>query len=367
MECEIERKELLSGLQICRPLTRGRIKPILGCVRMEFGNGKIVLQATDAERALQYKVDAPEAEKELVICVPADQIASIVNVGSGEKVALRSAKESLEVKSARSWHRLPLHDPKEFPKMTPISRLLVTLPAVVVANGLARTYYACDIQSTRYSLGGVMFQPSGDMLNLVATCGRRMAVCKIKAKPDADWEAIVRHKDCQMLRAVLGKEPGEVTIGLTAAGSSMAFETERITYYARLVEGRFPKWQVVIRKEGNTEGTVPAGVLREAMKEARLYCDEEHRAVTFTFSDDRGLVVGAKHPVRGECEIEVPLRYDGEGEMVISLDPRFVDDFLGPLEDSAQITTLTRDPDASLELVASDGVYLAVIMPCAQS
>jgi DNA polymerase-3 subunit beta len=66
----------------------------------------------------------------------------------------------------------------------------------------------------------------------------------------------------------------------------------------------------------------------------------------------------------GQARVELPIDYAGT-EISITLDPRFVGDFLRVLDAEKQVTFDLRDSDSAAMLMTDDG-YNYVIMPLAR-
>jgi DNA polymerase III subunit beta len=105
------------------------------------------------------------------------------------------------------------------------------------------------------------------------------------------------------------------------------------------------------------------GPLTSAVRQAAIVTSDESRGVDFTF--EGGTLVLAGHAAeRGQSRVELPIAYDGPA-LTISLDPRFVLDFLKVLEPEKTFTLDLQDSDAAAVCTTDDG-YGYVIMPLAR-
>jgi DNA polymerase III subunit beta len=90
---------------------------------------------------------------------------------------------------------------------------------------------------------------------------------------------------------------------------------------------------------------------------------EAHRGVDFTFTDGQIILV-ARGAELGESRVEMPVAYDGP-EIPVTLDPRYVADFLKVLDPDGMFTLFLRDPESPVVCTTGDG-YSYVIMPLAR-
>jgi DNA polymerase III subunit beta len=85
--------------------------------------------------------------------------------------------------------------------------------------------------------------------------------------------------------------------------------------------------------------------------------------VDFTFGG--GKIILAGHGAEyGESHVEVPIAYDGS-DVGITLDPRFLNDFLKVLEPEQTFTLELRDAAGAAICSTEDG-YAYVVMPLAR-
>ena len=80
----------------------------------------------------------------------------------------------------------------------------------------------------------------------------------------------------------------------------------------------------------STKIDLTVGPVYSAVRQAAIVTSEESRGIDFTFGDGSLVLAGQTAEV-GQSRIELPIAYDGHA-ISITLDPRFVIDFLKVLE-----------------------------------
>ena len=90
---------------------------------------------------------------------------------------------------------------------------------------------------------------------------------------------------------------------------------------------------------------------------------EDSRGVDFTFEAGTLLLSGRAAEV-GQSRIELPLAYDGPA-LSITLDPKYVQEFLKVLDPEKTITMELKDAESAAVCTTDDG-YGYVIMPLAR-
>ena len=99
------------------------------------------------------------------------------------------------------------------------------------------------------------------------------------------------------------------------------------------------------------------------MRQAQIVTSEESRGVDFTFGEG-SLVLSGQTAEVGQSRVELPIAYDGQ-PIAITLDPRFVIDFLKVLDAEKTFRIDLQDSDAAAVCTTDDG-YGYVIMPLAR-
>ena len=241
------------------------------------------------------------------------------------------------------------------------------MPARFFREVIRRTVYATDNESSRYALGGVLIELSANGLTAVATDGRRLARQEGPAKSvgghvSGDNMTIIPTKTMQLLERALADN--EENLQLAARENDVLVKSGRATIYSRLVEGRYPKWRDVFpRSEGMLKIELTVGPFYAAVRQAMIVTSEEHRGVDFTFGG--GKIILAGHGAEmGESHVELPIAYDGS-DIGITLDPRFLSDFLKVLDAEQTFTMELRNAESAAVCSTEDG-YAYVVMPLAR-
>ena len=100
-----------------------------------------------------------------------------------------------------------------------------------------------------------------------------------------------------------------------------------------------------------------------AVRQAAIVTNDEHRGVDFTFGEGALVLAGNAAEV-GESRVELPIAFDG-APIGITLDPRFLVDFLKTLDPEKSFTFDLVDSDSAAVAMVDDG-YGYVIMPLAR-
>jgi len=366
MKIVCAREPFLAAFQTAASVALSRSpKAILQHVKLTATPEKATFTATDLEVGVRVESEGVEVETPGAAMFHKDRFGDLLRESRDEKLVIHTEANGMTVRGERSEFHLAVAGAEEFPEVAAFdSEAYVETPARLFRTLIHRTLYATDPESSRYALGGVKLENDKSNLVAVGTDGRRLAkmegpcVCKdYEIPPDAS--VIVPVPAMSLIERALGEGEGEIRFHAT--GNDIRVRGPNFTVYARLVEGRFPKWRDVFpRREGVERIDLMVGQLLTAVRQAAVVASEESRGVKFHFRTGELLLSAATAEV-GDSSVRVPLSYEGR-DIPIALDHRFVTDFLRTLSDEATFTIEIENSDAAAVLKTDDG-YGYVVMP----
>lgn len=368
MKISCEREKFLAAFQTAAAVAPSRSpKPILQNVKLEVRGDSATLMATDLEIGVRVDVPGVQAEAAGSAVLPISRMSSILRESSDATLHIETDGQNLVVAGQHSEFRLPAENSDEFPAVASFSETKYhEIPARLFKELIRRTAFATDNESSRYALGGVLLELSADTAVAVGTDGRRLAKmagpCKsVGGHQTGDNTTIVPTKAVQLIERSLTDADAEIQIAVHA--NDILVKSPRAMFYSRLVEGRFPRWRDVFPQRGGKQISLLVGPFYAAVRQAAIVTSDESRGVDFIFADGKVQLSGRSANV-GQSRVELPVPYDGE-EIAITLDPRFLNDFLKVLNADQQFNLEVKDSESAAVCSTDDG-YGYVIMPLAR-
>jgi DNA polymerase-3 subunit beta len=369
MKVTCDREALLAAFQTAAAVVPARSpKPILQNIKLEVSEKGAILLATDLEVGIRLQVGGIQAQVPGSAILPLGRFGSILRESSDSALRLESDGSATTVRGERSEFKLPAENPQEFPSVADFSeKAFHELSARALRELIKRTIFATDNESSRYALGGVLLEMAADKITGVGTDGRRLAKMEIPAQSIAGHSSgesmtIVPSKAMQLIERALSDADAEIQVA--ARPNEILVRSPRATIYSRLVEGRFPKWRDVFpQRAGAVRIDLTVGPLYSAVRQAAIVTSEESRGVDFGFEAGM-LVLSGRAAEMGQSRVELPIAYDGPA-ITISLDPRYVSDFLKVLDPEKVISMELKDAESAAVCATDDG-YGYVIMPLAR-
>ncbi|MEQ8791142.1 MAG: DNA polymerase III subunit beta [Pirellulaceae bacterium] len=369
MKITFDRERVLHAFQSVASVVPTRSpKAILKNVKLDAADNQLVVSATDMEVGIRIEVGDIEVEAGGSVLVPVDRFGSILRESTDEKLRIETTDKGISVRGDRSRFSLPSENPEEFPVVASFEEeKFHEIPIRLFREMIRRTLFATDTESSRYALGGVLLEMEAEKITAVGTDGRRLAKMEGPARAvnghgSGDTMTIVPTRAMQLMERTTSD--GDTEVQIAARANDILVKTPNTTIYARLVEGRFPKWRDVFPKRTSAvQIEMTVGPLYSALRQAAVVVSDDSRGVDFKFGDGT-LMLSASTSDLGQSEVELPIPYNGES-IIVTLDHRYVADFLKVLDAERTFTFEIESPDAAA-LCSTDDGYGYVIMPLAR-
>ncbi len=367
MKALCNREGLLAGFGMVAGVVPARSpKPILQNVKLvaDADEGSI-LMATDMEVGIRYRVLGVKVDRPGSVILPTQKVQSILRTSTDEELAVEADDDKLIVRGLHAQFKLPSEDPALFPEVPDFAAASYHVVAAADLKRLIRrTMFATDVESTRYALGGVLVELTGESITMVGTDGRRLA--RMSAPAEAENGAappsgnpVVPVKALKLIERNLDDDDPPVHLAIQS-GTAVLVRTERAVIYSRLVEGRFPRYQDVFPASVEVKVPLEVGSLLSAVEQASIVTSEESRGVDFRFGDGMLKLTSQAADV-GSSDVDLPIKYDGP-PVEITFDPRYLTDALKTLEPTAALTAELIDHKNAAVFRSEDG-YSYVVMP----
>lgn len=337
-------------------------KPVLQGVKMAASADQLTLMATDLEVGIRQQVSEVTVKTPGECLVPAARLGPILRESMDEELEIRLEAPHCLVHGQDSDYRIITGDPAEFPEVPDFQGTETwRIPGEALGSLIRRTEFATDVESTRYALNGVLLDAKTNVLNAVATDGRRLALARRRLKPSETASGIVPLKALNLIqRAVHDLEDKAAEVSVILRSNEILVSTGQAIVWGRLLEGRFPKYEDVIPTDKEVTAEMEAGQLLSAVRRAAILTSDTSRGVTFSFEAGR-LVLTSRAAEYGESTIRVAIGYDAKPLSII-FNPQYLEQALRVLPPETKIHLDMVDGEHAAVLRAEDD-YQYVIMP----
>jgi len=327
MKVKVEKQELLKATQAIQNVVavKGTL-PILSNILIEAEANKIRLTATDLEIGIHYSVNA-EVFQPGELTVPAKKFNEMIKELPDSPITLSTLKNNtMSINSENVYFKLLGLPKDDYPKIPqPQEENSIELEQEVLKNMLSMTMFATSHDEVRYILNGVLFNIKGNILRLVATDGRRLAMAEkqIKAQKEFTKQVIVPNKAVQELNRIL-QEQG--TAKIIFGDNQLMFKAGEVVLITRLIEGEFPNYEQVIPKETQNKVRVNTQRFLTGTKRAALLTHQDSQSIRIDLLKDK-MVISKNTPELGEVKDQIDISYKGK-EMSVGFNPHYLTEAL---------------------------------------
>jgi len=313
MKVTIKREDLLSAVStvhnIVSPQSTLRI---LQNILLETTSKGLLFIANDMEVGAKREVPA-EIKEEGTITVQAKKFNDVVReLPTDVDISIETDGNLVKVDAGKLKYNLTglsREDFPEFPTFLPQNSLFIDTK--ILKKLISKTSFAVSMDISRRILMGIYFQIKENKLVFVATDGKRLAYIDneidiSKITPPVD--IIIPSKALTELNKVLTEE-GQVKIEI--GQSLVLFEFNSTVFIARIIDGQYPDYTIVIPKEFKNTLIAESENLLRGIKAASVLSDVKTNAITFELKEKK-IVLKTEHPELGSASTVIEAEYKGQ-------------------------------------------------------
>lgn len=370
MKLTIKRDELLKPLQlVVGAVERRQTLPILSNVLINIKDNLLSIIATDMEIELIGRtiLQEPVSEK-CEITVPARKLVDIcraIPADSDITISFEKKSRRFAVKSGKSRFTLATLPADEFPNVeeNQFGVMTFSLPQKELRFLIEKTHFAMAQQDVRYFLNGMLIELKQGLIRLVATDGHRLSSVfsnNVTMPSDKNLQIIVPRKGILELMRLL-KDDLEDEIKISVGTNHICAATQDFVLTSKLIEGKFPNYNLVIPRDGDKEILLNREMLKQALTRVSILSNETYRGIRLFLTSDI-LRLNANNPEQEEAEEEIQINYTG-ADLEIGFNVSYFLDVCNVVnDDEIKLTFSDSNGGILLEEITSDNIHY-VVMP----
>ena len=369
MKFVVSSTSLSSHLQvISRVIASKNTIPILDCFLFELSGNLLKITAADSETRMITSVEVREVEGEGVFAIPSKNLLESLKELPEQPISFDIDDTTLEmfINYENGKYNFIGQNGDEYPQHKPLKENAIKIEIVAenLLSGINRTLFATAEDELRPVMNGILFDISETDITFVASDGHKLVRFKNSSVKGNDKAAfILPKKPANLLRAVLPRETGGVTIGFDDNNAYITME--HVTIICRLIEGRYPNYNGVIPKDNPFKVTVDRLLLVNALKRVVVFSNPGSSLIKLQFFPNSIFITAQDIDYSTSAEETVACVYDGD-EISIGFKGTYLIEILNNIP-STEVVLLLADPSrAGLMLPAeneADEDLLMLLMP----
>ncbi len=371
MKFTVSSTGLLSHLQILnRVISSKNTLPILDNFLFKVEGNKLTITASDLDTTLISTVELIEnAENDGQIAVPSKELLNWLSVCPEQPITFTINDDNLSIKitTAQNGNITPMgKNGSEYPEIESAanSENNLTISALTLLRSISYTIFATGEDELRPVMNGIYFDIATDSLTVVASDAHKLVRFKINdVKSEKEASFILPKKPATLLKSILPKENGDVTVNFD--GKNAIFALENFTMICRLVDGRYPKYNDVIPKNNPNKAIVDRMTLINALKRASVAANQASNLIKLQLNENEIIVSAQDLDYSISAQETVPCQYQSE-PMSIGFKSVYLIELLSNIEQSEIVIELSDARRAGVILPlenAENEELLMLLMP----
>ena len=367
MEFSVSKSDLLRELSLTQGVVERKTTiPILANILCEVKGGRLAITATDLELTICTSCEA-KSKKDGAGTIPAKKLLELVRLLPDGEIRFKLLDNHwVQVTSDKKNYKLVGMAKENFPALPTMPHVFVHLPAAVLGDMIAKTYFAISMEESRYTLNGAKMILKPESIALVATDGHRLALIEATHKLaglNAEAGVLIPKKAMSELKALAAEAGEEGQIEFAQDESNLFFRVGERLLISRKLTGQFPNYEAVLPRDNSRVVALDRDELSTALRRVSQLADQRSQAVKVALTKE-GVELSASSPEYGEAREVIERDYKGP-DIAIGFNARYLLDFLEAAPQGPINLELKDEQSAGqMRPVAEDGArYRYVIMP----
>ncbi len=370
MKFSIKKTEIQEVLSKVQGMTgRKSSLAITESVLIQSNDDSVTLIVTDLEAGFEGTYPAVIEEKG-AIALNARKLFEIVRDFPSADIVINEVENRwIEIGHANVLYHIVGMNPDDFPAAPKIEDIhFFEIDSLKLKKMIEKTVMiAGPSDDKRAHIIGIYLErhernDKSQVLRMVSTDGSRLSLMDSDFEGDGDLTVgtgvLIPKKGLYEINKFLDSD-GIVQIGVKQNHFIVKKEFE--TIIVRLLEGDFPAYSEIIKREEGTYITLEKSQFLMMLKRMSILSSEDYKAAIFNFDNEK-LLISASNPDIGESKEDISIEFGGK-PMTIAFNPKFFIDILNASEGKDIQLYLTDEERPCLVLNKENESFLSAIMP----
>lgn len=346
MKFEVLSSDLMSHLNaIGRVLASKSTMPILDNFLFVVREDKLSITASDGDTTMITSVPVTNVESSGSFVVPAKTIIEPLKEMPQQQLTIEVDNGNYEVIVcyANGKYNFIGGNAAEYPVLKDLEdgAKCFELNPQALLNGIQSTLFATADDDLRPVMNGIYFDIKSDRIIFVASDSKKLVrLINTSVTPGFDSCFILPKKPANLLKNIISKDQLLCTVRFDS--KSARFQLGDYELSCRLIEGRYPRYEVVIPKNNNNRLTLDRSLFLSSLRRISVFANSATNQVKFDLSPT-SLTISAQDIDYSTSGTEtISCSYDGK-PMSIGFRANFLIEILNTVG-SQDIEMLLSDP-----------------------
>ena len=324
--------------------------PILDYFLFDLKEGVLKITASDLETTLVGTLAVENVEREGLIAVPVKLMLDSLKEFSEQPLTIEANESTWEI--VVSWKSGKLTLPgtsglsyPNLPELNAETKQSLALDVDTLMVGINKTIFATADDELRPVMNGVYINLEPQSVTFVATDAHKLVKYASETAAEATASFILPKKPANLLRGLLPKEDGEITVEFD--DKNVQFRLKNQVLICRLIEGNYPNYNAVIPSNNPNKVFVDRLELLNAIRRVAVCSNQSTNLIKLDIS--KGTINLTAQDLDFSVSAQESLLCDYEGEdIVIGFKSTFLIEILSNIETTTVLVELADSTRAGV-------------------
>ena len=324
--------------------------PILDYFLFDLKEGVLKITASDLETTLVGTLAVENVEREGLIAVPVKLMLDSLKEFSEQPLTIEANESTWEI--VVSWKSGKLTLPgtsglsyPNLPELNAETKQSLALDVDTLMVGINKTIFATADDELRPVMNGVYINLEPQSVTFVATDAHKLVKYASETAAEATASFILPKKPANLLRGLLPKEDGEITVEFD--DKNVLFRLKNQVLICRLIEGNYPNYNAVIPANNPNKVFVDRLELLNAIRRVAVCSNQSTNLIKLDISKGTINLTGQDLDFSVSAQESLPCDYEGE-DIVIGFKSTFLIEILSNIETTTVLVELADSTRAGV-------------------
>ncbi|GIP36030.1 DNA polymerase III subunit beta [Paenibacillus sp. J2TS4] len=340
MKLTILRDQLNESIQhVSKAISSRTTIPILSGIKIDATPKGVTFTASDTDISIQSFVPLEEDDIQIVdlintgsIVLPAKFFIEMVRKLPSDQIEIEAGEHhQTTIRSGTAEVQLVGFDPEEYPLLPRIDEhKVISMASDLLKSMIRQTSFAVSTSETTPVLTGVLWSLTENNLKLTGCDRHRLATreTRMETPPEQQFQnVVISGKTLSELNKIL---PDQSTlVDIVISETQVLFKLNHVLFYTRVLEGAYPDTSKLIPQQFQTQMTIRAKSLMDAIDRAYLLSREDKtNIVKVVMNEDSTIEVSSSSSELGKVKESLPISNHSGDYLKISFNSKYMLDAL---------------------------------------
>ncbi|RKW20684.1 DNA polymerase III subunit beta [Candidatus Gracilibacteria bacterium] len=333
MKFSIATEKFKKGLDIVNHATANiSTTPILENILIRVNENSVILTSNNLELAIEYFIEDVNVEKTGSFCLPSKLISNYISLVNDDEIKLELLNDnSVKISNGSSVIKVKGIEASEFPLIPNVKEeVSLIIPAKIIKKSIDKTLFSSAEGNIRPTLAGIYVNIENNEIVFASTDTYRLSEYKtvINGEIKNNFSQIIPSKTCNQIRSILSESDD---VKIVSGDNQIAFFTENINIYSRLLNGKFPEYLPFFPSTYTIKAEINRTDLIQALRKVNLISKEKDYYIKMSLSTSRGIELETTETQIGEGDVTLVGAVEGV-DNAVGINSNFLLEVLSVIE-----------------------------------